>query len=59
MKMENSVIVYRSRREQMMDEFWMSEDGCTVGMILFLFLLAALGAAWLHKNLRARRRGML
>lgn len=57
--MENSVIVYRSRREQMMDEFWMSEDGCTVGMILFLFLLAALGAAWLYENLRARRRGML
>ena len=57
--MENSVIVYRSRREQMMDEFWMSEDGCTVGMILFLFLLAALGAALLSENLRARRRGML
>ena len=57
--MENSVIVYRSRREQMMDEFWMSEEGYTVDMILFLFLLAALGAAWLYENLRARRRGML
>ena len=43
--MPNSVIVYKSRRDQMMDEFWMSEEGTNiiVGGLIFLviFLLVA------------------
>ena len=50
--MQNNIVVYRSRREQMMDEFWMSEDGCTIGMILVLFLIAALGTAWLYETVK-------
>lgn len=57
--MGNSVVVYRSQREKMMDEFWMSEDGSAVIMILLLFFVAALGTAWLYETVKWRRRGML
>ena len=53
--MENSVVVYRSRREQMMDEFWMSEDGMNAMFVLVLFLIAALGAAWLYETVKWSR----
>jgi len=58
MKMGNSVVVYRSKREQMMDEFWMSEDGANAMFIMVLFFIAALGAARLYEKSRGRR-GML
>lgn len=57
--MGNSVVVYRSQREKMMDEFWMSEDGLNAMFILLLFFAAALGTAWLYEMIRGRRRGML
>jgi len=57
--MGNSVIVYRSQREKMMDEFWMSEDGSTVGMILVLFFVGALGVAKLYEMWKWHRRGIL
>ena len=40
--MPNSVIVYKSRRDQMMDEFWMSEEGTNIivgGLILLIIFL--------------------
>lgn len=57
--MENSVVVYRSRREKMMDEFWMSEYGMNTMFILLLFFVAALGTAKLYEMIRVRRRGTL
>lgn len=53
--MGNSVVVYRSKREQMMDEFWMSEDGMNAMFVLTLFFVAALGAAKLYEKSRSRR----
>lgn len=43
--MGNSVLVYRSQREQMMDEFWMSEDGMNTMFVMVLFFVGALGTA--------------
>ena len=56
--MGNSVVVYRSKREQMMDEFWMSEDGMNAMFIMVLFFIAAIGAARLYEKSQ-RRKGML
>lgn len=41
-KMENSVVVYHSRREQMMDEFWMSEEGSQTAIVILAFLVGSL-----------------
>lgn len=40
--MENSVVVYHSRREQMMDEFWMSEEGSQTAIVILAFLVGSL-----------------
>lgn len=56
--MGNSVVVYRSKREQMMDEFWMSEDGANAMFVMVLFFIAALAAARLYEKSRSRR-GMI
>ena len=40
--MQNSVIVYKSKRDQMMDEFWMSEEGSAIivgGLIMLIVFL--------------------
>lgn len=37
--MGNSIVVYSSKREQMMDQYWSSEEGFQMGLYLIGFLV--------------------
>ncbi len=54
--MDNSVIVYRSKREQVMDEFWMSEDGQDIIAVTLGFLIGCLLTVWLVNTVKEHRR---
>ena len=56
--MQNSVVVYRSRREQVMDEFWMSEDGQDIIAVTLGFLIGCLLTVWGRNIYKDRRRGL-
>lgn len=56
--MQNSVVVYRSRREQVMDEFWMSEDGQDIIAVTLGFLIGCLLTVWIRNIYKDRARGL-
>lgn len=56
--MQNSVVVYRSRREQVMDEFWMSEDGQDIIAVTLGFLIGCLLTVWIRNIYKDRTRGL-
>ena len=56
--MQNSVVVYRSRREQVMDEFWMSEDGQDIIAVTLVFLIGCLLTVWIRNIYKDRIRGL-
>ena len=56
--MQNSVVVYRSRREQVMDEFWMSEDGQDIIAVTLGFLIGCLLTVWIRNIYKDRTRSL-
>ena len=56
--MQNSVVVYRSRREQVMDEFWMSEDGQDIIAVTLGFFIGCLLTVWIRNIYKDRTRGL-
>lgn len=54
--MDNGIVVYRSRREQLADQFWMSDDGQDALMVILLFMVGAGLTLFLTEKAKERRR---
>jgi hypothetical protein len=53
--MDNGIVVYRSRREQLADQFWMSDDGQDALMVILLIMVTFGLAIVIGEQVKRRR----